>query len=149
MPVSSYLRSIRELVGPRLLLLPAVAAVVRDGHGRVLVMRDAASGGWSLPAGGVEPGESPEQAVRREVAEETGLRVAESRLVGAVGGAGYRTTYPNGDRVEYTVCVYACAVEGGAPEAVDGEAAAFEWLAPEAVPARLDLPYPPELFAAP
>jgi len=42
-------------------------------HRRVAVMRSA-YGDWVLPKGGVEQGESAEQAARREVSEEVGLR---------------------------------------------------------------------------
>lgn len=146
MPISDYLRELRAAVGPRLLLLPAVAAVVRDAGERVLLVRDVQGGRWSLPAGGVEPGEAPEAAVVREVAEETGLEVTAARLVGAVGGAPFRVRYPNGDLVEYTVCVFACDVRPGEPRAVDGEAAAFRWVPADAVTDWLDLPYPATLF---
>ncbi len=54
------------------------AAVVRDG--RVLAARRtspaALAGGWELPGGKVEPGEPPEAALVREVAEELGCEVA-------------------------------------------------------------------------
>lgn len=54
------------------------AAVVRAG--RVLAARrtapPAAAGRWELPGGKVEPGESPAQALVREVAEELGCTVA-------------------------------------------------------------------------
>ena len=66
--------------------------------------------------------------------------------VAALGGEAFRQTYPNGDRVEFTVCVFACEVETFVPVALDGEADAFRWVAPDDVPALLDLPYPPELF---
>ena len=146
MPISEYLASLREAVGHRLLLLPAVAAILRDENGRVLLMRSAESGAWSLPAGAVEPGESPEEAVAREVAEETSLVVRAARLVAAVGGAEYRVQYPNGDRVEYVVSVYECETAPGLLHAADGEAAGFHWADPGTVPSLLDLPYPPALF---
>jgi 8-oxo-dGTP diphosphatase len=54
------------------------AAIVRDG--RVLACRrtapPAAAGRWELPGGKVEPGESPESALVREVREELGLEIA-------------------------------------------------------------------------
>ena len=68
--------------------LPVVAcvgAVVHDARGRLLLIRrghDPGRGLWSLPGGRVEPGETPEQAVEREVREETGLSVRAGRAVG-------------------------------------------------------------------
>ena len=147
MAISPYMRSLREAVGHQLVLVPAVAAIVRDGGGRVLVLQKVEDGRWSLPAGGIDPGEAPHQAVARELAEETGLVARSARLVAALGGEPFRTRYPNGDAVEFTVCVFECAVDAGEPVAADGEAGRFAWVAPERVAERLDLPYPPELFA--
>ncbi len=56
-------------------------AMLLDAEDRVLLLHlhdpvEAALGRWwELPGGGLEPGESPEQAVAREVAEETGFAV--------------------------------------------------------------------------
>ena len=58
-------------------------ALVRDARGRVLLVRRADDGRWAMPGGWVDPGETPEQAVVREVAEETGLRVSAPRLLHA------------------------------------------------------------------
>ncbi|MEU8580132.1 NUDIX hydrolase [Streptomyces abikoensis] len=56
-----------------------VGAVITDPDGRVLLLHrpadDYLGGLWELPSGGVEPGESLTEALRREVAEETGLIV--------------------------------------------------------------------------
>lgn len=66
MPMSPYYRALRERIGTELMLIPAVAAVVRDEQGRVLIQRSQHDV-WSLPAGAIEPGESPAQAATREV----------------------------------------------------------------------------------
>ncbi|MCA9536420.1 MAG: NUDIX domain-containing protein [Myxococcales bacterium] len=145
MPISDYLRGLREHVGRSLLLVPAVAAIIHDEHGRVLVLRTA-EGAWTLPAGQIDPGESPREAVVREVREETGLEVLTTRLLDVYGGAGWRMTYANGDEVEGTVCVFACDVSGTL--ACDGvEIAEAHWIPGEQVTSLLSLPYPASLFA--
>ncbi len=57
----------------------AAYGLIRDPAGRVLLVRASArsdlAGQWFLPGGGLRHGESPVDAVRRELLEETGLRV--------------------------------------------------------------------------
>ncbi len=89
--------------------VPCVGALVSDGGGRLLLVLRAhppQAGRWSLPGGRVEAGESAEQAVVREVAEETGLIVVPERLVGRVVRAGP-------DDVEYDVADFRCRWEDG------------------------------------
>lgn len=43
-------------------------------EGRMLMVKDKESKGWSIPSGGIENGESPEQACIREIWEETGFK---------------------------------------------------------------------------
>ena len=65
--------------------IPCVGAVIKDRDGRLLLIKrghEPGAGLWSLPGGRIEPGESHEQAVAREVLEETGLVVACGRLLG-------------------------------------------------------------------
>jgi 8-oxo-dGTP diphosphatase len=68
-------------------LVRCVGAVITRADGRVLLIQrgnEPGRGLWSLPGGRVEPGESDEEAVAREVAEETGLNVTVGELAGRV-----------------------------------------------------------------
>ncbi|MGW7327303.1 NUDIX domain-containing protein [Streptomyces sp. NPDC054840] len=86
------------------------AVIIRDGC--VLMVRERGLGAtgrhdgpeyWTLPGGGLEEGEEPEDAVRREVAEETGLRTLGARYA-------YEAPYPSGR----TSC-FRVEVESGEP----------------------------------
>lgn len=146
MPISDYMQGLRTLIGTRLVLSPGVAAVIRDEAGRVLCQLRADNGRWSLPAGAVDPGESPAQALLREVYEETGLQVVPERVVGVFGGPPrLSTTYANGDRCEYTVIIFACRVVGGRLEARDGESAELRYFPVEQLP-PLSGGYPQAIF---
>jgi 8-oxo-dGTP pyrophosphatase MutT (NUDIX family) len=128
MGMSPYVRELRGVIGTRLLLVPAVAALVRDGEGRILLQRRSDNGRWNLPAGAVDPGESPADAVVREVREETGLAVRPVRVAGVFGGRdGFRHRYPNGDEVEFTAIVFECEAVGGTLQAEDDETAELGW----------------------
>lgn len=141
MPMSSYYQSVRDRQGRGLLMMPAVAAIVHDVAGRILLQLTH-DDEWSLPAGAIEPGESPEDAVVREVAE--GLHVSPARLVGVLGGSKCRVTYRNGDEVEYVVTVYECEIQRGSLR-VQGETKSLQWFPPAEMPA-LAFSYPAAFF---
>ena len=58
---------------------PAARAIVVDPDDRILLVRFEFPGRslWATPGGGIEPGERPEDAIRRELEEETGLTSVE------------------------------------------------------------------------
>ncbi len=108
--MSPYYERLRRAVGRDLLLIPAVAALIHDEQNRLL-LQEKHDGSWSLPAGAIEPGESPEQAVAREVLEETGFQCVNCALVAVCGGPAFRHTYPNADQVEYVIVLFKCVAQ--------------------------------------
>lgn len=142
--MSPYYAELRKSIGNSLLLMPSVAALIRDASGRLLLQRKG-DGTWSLPAGAIEPGESPEEAVRREIREETGHELLSFRLVAVFGGAEFRFTYSNGDRVEYVVAVFECVTEQRDAANLDAETVELRYFAEEEFPG-LQLPYPMSLL---
>ena len=108
MPISEYLRNLRSKMGPTLLLVPSVTGLVFDGDGRILLVRHSNGGVWVAPGGAIDPGETPQDAVAREVWEETGLHVKPIRLCGVFAGPEFHVQYTNGDEVSYVMAVFEC-----------------------------------------
>ena len=143
--MGSYITELRAIVGTRSLMIPSVAVVVRDDRGRLLLVRDRSTDTWGLPAGAIEPGESPWAAARRELREETGLGVHDLALLGAVGGADFRFRYPNGNRVEYQVFVFGTRTSAETAPMDEEEITEARFFGREDAP-PLPLPYPDRLL---
>ncbi|GAA2246271.1 NUDIX domain-containing protein [Kitasatospora cystarginea] len=111
-------------------------AVVRE-DGRVLAIRRADNGTWEPPGGVLELTETVEDGVRREVSEETGLKVSVKHLTGV---------YKNVTR-GVVALVFRCHLEGGA-EQLSEESTAVEWLTAEEVKARMGEVYAVRLLDA-
>ena len=112
----------------------AVAYVI-EKDGTVLVLRrspskDHAPGEWETGSGRVEPGETPEQAVRREVREETGLQV---EIVGPVDTFHF---YRGASREETIGITFWCRYAGGEVTMCEEHDRA-EWLGFDKAIARL------------
>jgi 8-oxo-dGTP pyrophosphatase MutT (NUDIX family) len=95
--------------------MPAVGAVAFDRQGNLLLQRRTDNGEWSVPVGGMDPYESPSDAVVREVWEETGVLVEPLRVLGVYGGAKQPHIHPNGDQTTSVFILFECLAHEGAP----------------------------------
>ena len=113
MPMSEYMRSLRDKVGTSVIEVPTASVLVFDRQRRVLLVRHAEGNDWTTPGGMIEPYETPADAAVRETWEETGLLVALTRVVGVFGGRMCSVTYGNGDRLSWVSTVFGANPLGG------------------------------------
>ncbi len=112
-------------------LAPTAFAVVRDGSGRLLLVRRCDSGNWELPGGRIDLGESAVTAAVRETAEEAGMDVVITGLAGVYSDPAYVVRYPTSGEVrqQMAVCFHATA-RPGTPRPDGVEVSAAAWVEP-------------------
>ena len=114
----------------------AAYAVIVDEDDRILLAHwnEGRRAAWTMPGGGLEAGEDPERAARREVREETGYRVAIERLLGIhsrVIPPGRRLRPDADDPLHTLRIVYRARVVGGRlRNERDGSTDRAGWFAP-------------------
>lgn len=105
-----------------------IATAIITDAGRVLMIRRREREGkllWAFPGGGIEDGETPEQAAVRETSEEVGLEVK------AIKPLGERVHPQTGRHMSYV----ACEVVGGEARVADEEELAeVAWIRLEEIP---------------
>jgi 8-oxo-dGTP diphosphatase len=105
--------------------VPVAAVALVDGEGRVLLQRrgrdGAHAGVWEFPGGKVEPGETLEQALVREIREEIGIELGPLR-------AALFASDPETDpalREPFVILLFVCRSWHGEPRSLVGEAIAW------------------------
>jgi 8-oxo-dGTP diphosphatase len=125
--------------------------ICRDGSGRVLLAHNSHlssfPGLWTLPGGGVDQGEHPDDTVVREFAEETGLKV---RIEGLRTVTADVARLPGGDLEHTDRIVYdVTAVGGSLRDEAEGTTDLVAWVEPAALAARPLMPFTARLLDRP
>lgn len=124
-------------------ILPAVSAVIFNDQRELLLQKRADTGKWCIVSGHVEFGETVQQAMIREVLEETGAGSKIIRLIGVYSAPEYSTYYYPDRTVQYVVTFFEVKLLDAIPEGMsNAESEAFAYFAPHQLPPDLDLVNP-------
>ncbi len=129
----NYIAELRSLVGTRPLILAGAEVLVFDPAGRLLLVRRADNGLWTIPGGMAEPGETLEQTARRETQEETGLILDDLTFFRLYSGPEYYYKYPHGDEVYNVSAAYISRSFSGSLQ-VDAEGIEVGFFALDSLP---------------
>lgn len=99
-----YISEMRKYIGHNPIMVTAAMCIIYDKEKGILFEKRSDNGMWCIPGGAIELGESLEQALAREVKEETSLDISNPKLFDVV--ANVHMIYPNKDEVYYTDVVY-------------------------------------------
>lgn len=109
--MDSYYLNLRKYIGKDLLIIPSVAALIRNEKGEVLLVKKRGLDLWGFPAGAIEPNETVEQAMKREIFEETGITASVIKLRGIYSSPAIDYVYENGDAVHPIVLFFDCQIK--------------------------------------
>lgn len=129
-----YISDMRKFVGHSPLMATAAMCILYDKEKGLLLERRADNGMWCVPGGAIELGETLEQALAREVREETSLAIADPVLFDVQ--ASVHMVYPNQDEVYYTDVVYIVEKYAGALKP-DRESTELKWFGLDELPDKI------------
>ena len=129
-----YISELRKYVGHSPIMVTAVICIIYDKQKGFLLEKRADNGMWCLPGGAIELGETLDQALKREVKEETGLDIKNAKLIDVV--ASVHMVYPNKDEVYYTDVLYETKDYFGELKH-DEESTELKWFKPNEIPEEI------------
>ncbi len=127
-----------QAAGPATRTRLGAYAVTLNEAGRILLCRLSAdeveAGAWTLPGGGVEFGEHPDEAVLRELEEEAGLTGRIDSVLGIFSRVYPRSPAAGGADMHFIGFLYRVTPTGGElRDEVDGSTDTCAWFGPEAL----------------
>jgi len=111
----AYIKEMRKMVGHRPILSCACGCLIFNDKGQVLLQKRSDDGLWGNPGGSMELGETIQEAVIREVKEETSLklRADDLKIFAIYSGENQHHIYPNGDEVYFVNIIFKTSTYSG------------------------------------
>lgn len=121
-------------------ILPAVAAAIFNDQGEILLQKRRDVNKWCVISGHVEFGESIEEAILREIKEETNTKATIKRFIG-VYSSPHSQTYAYKDRtVQYVTSYFEATLTDDIPSKFsNNETQELQFFSPQNIPADLAL----------
>jgi 8-oxo-dGTP diphosphatase len=121
-------------------ILPAVAAAIFNEEGEVLLQKRKDVNEWCIISGHVEFGETVEDAILREIEEETTLNASIVRLIGVYSSPGSQTYVYKDKTVQYITSYFEAKINKGIPlNFSNNETVELKFFKPENIPADMAL----------
>lgn len=139
--LDGYVKWLRSQVGHELIYLVYTIAFVFDEAGNLLVQKRYDFDWLSVPGGVYEPHETIEQAVLREIHEETGIDCTVEKFIGVFSHPDYNLRYPTGDEVQCWTAAFVCRATSTIIQVDGQEALSAEFMPPAQAIAKFPLMY--------
>ena len=129
-----YIQYLRSLIGPRPVNLVGAAGAVFNPAGELLLQRKVGAERWTVPGGICELGECFEDALRRELLEETSLVVHAAELWTVVSGEQTFKHMQNGDEFYMYTALFWVTAWSGTPTPDGHESEELRFFSPDDLP---------------
>lgn len=136
-----YIEDIREKIGHEPIILCSTGCLIFNEKGEVLLQHRADDDKWGNPGGCIELGEKVEEALKREIKEETNIELNEIQLFKIYSGEEQHHIYPNGDEAYFVNIVYKANVEKAIFEVNDEESKALKFFSIADIPENVTEPF--------
>ena len=136
-----YIKELRSLIGHKPVILCSVGCLIFNERGEVLLQKREDDNKWGNPGGCMELGESIEETAKREILEETSLKIDNLNLFKIYSGEEQHHIYPNGDEAYFVNIILKTDQYEGNLNIADNESKELKFFAIEEIPENITEPF--------
>lgn len=138
--MGDYIKDIRSIVGNMPIMLVACGVIVEDKYGQILLQHRSDTLNYGTPGGSIELNEKLIEGARRELEEETGIKVDNLSLFGIYSGNKCVNVYPNGDIAHYVVVIFYTKLTDDVKLRLDSESLSLDFYEKNNLPSNIKDP---------